>query len=97
MWNKILPLASIFVSTITLLKLMATKQELLAILDRIVTAQANIAADVRGLKEQLENAGVDQEIIDRAEGIASSLEALAEETPDAEPEEPTEPETPEEL
>lgn len=76
---------------------MATKQELLAILDRITAAQADIAGDIRGLKEQLESAGVDQEIIDRAESIAASLEALAAETPgEQEPEEPTEPETPEE-
>lgn len=76
-------------------EIMASKTELLAILDRVVAAQANIADDVRGLKDQLENAGVDQEIIDRAESIATSLEALAAETPEVEPEEPTEPEQPE--
>lgn len=106
---KFLAFGSLAAIVLTYLKLkeiskeiMASKTELLAILDRVVTAQAdsataqeNIAADVRGLKEQLENAGVDQEIIDAAEAIAvkqeaaaASLRALADETPEADTTEP---------
>lgn len=67
---------------------MATKEQLTAAFDRIQAAQANIAGDIRDLKDSLENAGVDQELVDRAEAIATSLEGLAAENPET-PDEPT--------
>lgn len=74
-----------------IIKTMANQNEqLAAALDRIVAAQGNIAGDVRGLKEAMENQGVDPALIARAESIATSLEDLAAETP--EDEQPPQPE-----
>jgi hypothetical protein len=77
----------------TIKNTMATKEQLTAAFDRIQAAQADIAGDIRSLKDQLESAGVDQALVDRAEAIATSLEGLAGENPE-QPTEPIEPADP---
>lgn len=78
--------------------LMATEQEWIAILDRIDVATTNIAGDIRGIKDELANAGLPKEVEDRIsarlEAKAVQLEALAADTEDPTPEVPEEP-TPE--
>lgn len=65
------------VSIITLLKTMATKSELLGIFEEINAATNEIASDQAEIVSKLENAGVDQEIIDAARSVADRLKSVA--------------------
>jgi methyl-accepting chemotaxis protein len=74
-------------------RIMATVDDLSNALERVNVSTSNIAGDVRSLKEQIDALAtgqpVTQEELDRltarAEGIATNLEGVAAETPDAEP------------
>lgn len=81
MFEKLGILACFAVSTLTLLYQMATKEHLLAAFDKIDAATNDIAEDIRDLKEEIANAGVDQALVDRAESIAAKLEGVAAEYP----------------
>ena len=71
---------------------MATKQEVLDSIARTNTAlekvgaeTTQLVADVASLREQLENAGVDDEILEAARALEARVQAVDDLVPDATP------------
>lgn len=72
---------------------MATEQEFNDILARIDTATTNIAEDIRGLKDQISNQGLPQDVEERVKSLleakAVQLEGIAADTENPVPGEPS--------
>ncbi len=71
---------------------MATKQEVLdsiartnTALEKISAETTQLVADVASLREQLENAGVDDEILEAARALEARVQAVDDLVPDATP------------
>lgn len=71
---------------------MATKQEVLdsinrtnAALEKVSAETTQLVADVASLREQLENAGVDDEILEAARALEARVQAVDDLVPDATP------------
>ena len=76
---------------------MATKQEVLdsiartnAALEKVGAETTQLVADVASLREQLENAGVDDEILEAARALEARVQAVDDLVPDATPVPPEE-------
>lgn len=71
------------------LKIENMEQQFRDALARIGAATDNIAADIRGIKQKLEGAGLPAEteaaLLAELEAAAAKLEGIASETPEAEP------------
>lgn len=72
------------ISTFILIKLMATKEQLSAVLDDIQSSVANVQADIEKLTEDLASAGIPDDLLARAQAISDNLKSVADITPDTE-------------
>ena len=79
-------------------KIMAKQEDFDAVLTRIDAATTDIADDLKGLRDEIKNAGlpsdVEDSVLSKLTAAADKLEGIAADPQDPIPTEPTEPEQP---